>query len=132
MIHEDRLINYGPGHDGWKLGDLIGQFVQIRPFNIELPESLRDQKLAGDWVIRWHTTRNTDQAVKQFEQILNRDLGLAVRVRFEEVPREVYVVSGDYTYTPVNPGMPPRGVTMNRQKFWIDHLLMYDKRAGWS
>jgi len=100
----------------------------LKPYEVEAPPSILKMRFDGDWIHRPYWFRDRDRALRDLEQILNRDFGLDVAVDYREVERPVYVVTGDYTYTPVQPPPEVLSITMNRQKLWIDHVVLYDRR----
>lgn len=82
---------------------VLRHLTKISPEDVEGDEELLDAAFRGDFIFR--EGLSVEKIVSDFQDILQRDLKLPVRMTFREVPRQVIVARGAYRFTPV-PGRP--------------------------
>jgi hypothetical protein len=84
---------------GIALGSVLDMTCAVPRTRIEDPDQLLDVKVIGDFVVR-DESKPADIA-KQLEAILKKECNLEATLRFREVEREVYVLSGKYEAKPL-------------------------------
>ncbi len=93
------MFFYGPPDPGYDLTLLLYALARITSEQIDGPPILLRKKLSGDWVVR--SGASEDDIVKQLQTILQRDFSWPVRLELREVKRPVWIVRGEYKYTPL-------------------------------
>ncbi len=101
---EWRGMKFGSG-DCDSLSGVLSSVAQLKTQMVDGPDDLLATNISGDWVIREGLA--SDQAVKDLEAILQKELSLPIKLEFREVERPVYVARGMYHHTPL-PGQPAK------------------------
>ena len=112
------LVNNGMQFGGEDVQGLLESVAGIYPQDIEGPLELRKKEVPGDWIVR--AGASNAKLVAELQEILNRELSLGIRLRFDKVERDVYVARGDYKFTPL-PGQPKVDKTQ-----LVDRLALTD------
>lgn len=92
------LMNFSGGK-GTAVRTLLMTLADVYPQEIEGDQQILDTKVPGDFVLRVGQPR--EQAVAVLEAILRDDVRLPVRLRFRDVKRPVYVLRGEFEFTPL-------------------------------
>ena len=89
----------GPPERGIELSGVLKQVLDIDGRYLEVDEGLWKTPTSGDWIVRGNAPR--EQRTKQLSDILRGELDLPIRLELGTLERPVYVVKGQYQYTPV-------------------------------
>lgn len=95
-------MSFGGG-DGIEVRSMLRMLAGIYPQEVEGDQLLLDTRISGDFVLRSDAPR--DDVVASMEAILRDEPKLPVRLRFRDVKRRVYVLSGQYKFAAL-PGYP--------------------------
>ncbi len=98
---------------GTELRQILDSLAGIYPEEVEGDEELLKTVIRGDFIVRDGVPAG--KIVQDFENILQRDLNLPVKMNFREVDREVIVARGTYRFTPV-PGRPENEIEIYGEK----------------
>jgi hypothetical protein len=88
---------------GIEVRGLLRMLADVFPQEVEGDQPILDTQISGDFVLRAGESR--EHVVESLEAILRDEPKLPVRLRFREVKRQVYVLRGEYKFTPL-PGYP--------------------------
>jgi RNA polymerase sigma factor (sigma-70 family) len=106
--------------EGIALGRLLDMVCGMPRTRIEDPDNLLEDKVTGDFVVRDESS--PEKIAEQFSAILKKECKVEVAFRFQEVEREVFVLSGKYEAKPLE----------GRAKTEVEifGISVYDRRTG--
>lgn len=84
---------------GMQVRGLLGMLADVFPQEVEGDKAILDTQISGDFVLR--TGESREHVVESLEAILRDEPKLPVRLRFRDVKRQVYVLRGEYEFTPL-------------------------------
>lgn len=96
---EGTIENWGMTFGGQSVGILLQDILNVFPQNVEAPTDFLQTQISGDWVLRPEAIG--EKLLPELETILNDQLKLNVKMRFEEIERDVYVMKGKYQFKPL-------------------------------
>jgi len=102
--NENRLQNwsmtFGSEKDeGYSLAGLLDALKQIKRQHLRGPDDLLRKTIPGDWSVRVGVS--DEVLVAQLQSILQKELGLPIRLEFRMIDQEVYVARGEYRFQPL-------------------------------
>ncbi|HEV3342947.1 MAG TPA: hypothetical protein VG125_21415 [Pirellulales bacterium] len=84
---------------GIQVRALVRMLADVFPQEVEGDQQTLDTQISGDFVLRSGESR--EHIVESLEAILRDEPKLPVRLRFRDVKRQVYVLRGEYKFTPL-------------------------------
>ena len=93
------LRNWGMSFGTQSVVGVLSRVTGIKSHEIEGPQKLLKTEVTGDWIVE--PTQSQTKIVADLETILRDDCELPIRLQIKSVEREVYVVSGDYQFSPL-------------------------------
>ena len=85
-----------------ELRELLQLLVRLKSYELDGPDDLLSQSIAGDWIYRGGTSQS--DLLAALGTILREELGLRVRFERREIEREVIVVRGRFQARPLLAG----------------------------
>jgi hypothetical protein len=89
----------GMSYDKTNLSAILTMVTDLEPYEIEIAERYRTKDIQGDIVYREDAT--PEDILTSLENICHRDLQLPIKISFEMVPRNAWVVRGSYNFNPI-------------------------------
>lgn len=83
----------------YSLSAILERTLPVYAQDIEGPDEILNESIPGDWVIREGATQ--DQVLNDFAAILQKQLGMQLRLMFAKRVRTVYVARGKYQFTAI-------------------------------
>ena len=99
---DNKLKNWGmsfSGGNGIDLRTILRMLADVYPQEVEGDKKLFDTNVTGDFVLR--TGEPREQVVSALEAILRDEPKLPVRLQFRDVKRHVFVLRGEFKFTPL-------------------------------
>ncbi len=91
-------MSFGGGQ-GIQVRTLLRMLADVFPQEVEGDQQILDTQVSGDFVLR--SGESPEHVVESLEAILRDEPKLPVRLRFRDVKRQVYVLRGEYKFTPL-------------------------------
>jgi hypothetical protein len=86
--------------DGVSLQEAFKRIVGLSKFEYQIPDTLLDVKIKGDWIVRKGATKT--QKLKAFERIVQARVKRPIRFKQHSVERDVIVASGTFRFKPLS------------------------------
>ncbi len=98
---DERLIKKGASvfKEGVSLHEAFERIVGLSKSEYQIPGTLLDIKIKGDWVVRKGATKT--QLLKAFEEIVQKQMRRPIRFQKQIVERDVIVASGTFRFKPL-------------------------------
>jgi len=117
-------MTFGNG-GGYSVSDVLCTLQGFARREIEGDGELLGTDVSGDWIVR-EGCSNTE-FLEQIEQLLRVEYELPIRLKYEDVEREVWVASDEYKFAPL-PGQPARSETqLTDRKLVSDPVQIFRK-----
>lgn len=100
-------MTFGDGR-GYSVSAVLNTLQGFARREIEGDGELIGTKVSGDWIVR--VGASNTEFLEQLEQLFRVEYELPIRLKYEDVEREVWVASDEYKFTPL-PGQPVRDET---------------------
>lgn len=100
-------MTFGNGQ-GYSVSDVLCTLQGFASREIEGDGELIGTDVSGDWIVREGASNS--EFLEQIEQLLRVEYELPIRLKYEDVEREVWVADGEYKFSPL-PGQPARSET---------------------
>ncbi|MFB3895572.1 MAG: hypothetical protein ACE14V_04640 [bacterium] len=82
------------------LSAILAMVTNLEPYEIEVAESYRTKDILGDIIYRENAS--LEDLLVSLEDICHNELHLPVKISFQMVPKNVWVVRGSYQFKPIS------------------------------
>lgn len=116
------------GNGGYSVANALSTLQGFARREIEGDGELIGTAVSGDWIVREGCANS--EFLEQIEQLLRVEYELPIRLKYEDVEREVWVASDEYKFSPL-PGQPARDETqLTDRKVVSDPVQIFRKECN--